>query len=665
MPLNLERNDATHRAVVQLYQLVEDYLLRHMGESVERLVDAPDWERMVTLEIMRLRREAQKAAGMIDSLLPRLSERAIEEALIIGATDAYSDIKAALGEEAAATASLSSAVNHAGMYALAGELQGDLAKLRHSVLRSADDMYRRTVQEATAKTVAGAQAIGGAWRDAAKQMARDGLTGFVDNSGRTWKLDTYAEMATRTATNRAHMMGHSQAMIDHGLDLIVVSSHRNPAPQCAPFEGKVLSLTGKHSGRSTMDNLVDGTTAIVNVKCSLDEALAKGFRHPNAILGDDQLIDMLGGAVAGSKGTYCGPAITIRTAKGNVATVSPEHPVLTGRGWVTAETVRVGDDVFNAASSHGAVAGSPIEPNNNDMVTTVHDAFRALEAVGTSSFIPTTGHNFDDDRRFLKEEVHVVETEHSLLPVLDTEIVKETGEVRFIRPDMELFGEVSDSAFEAGESVLRAAVFRALPDSDSDAVKFALNSCSGNAHDWGDVYAGQAGIVEPLGLVDVESLSAREAESGFYETMPACRAGDSEDPRAVLEGLSAFVETDKVVGVDFVHFSGHAFDFQTVDGVYALSSIIVHNCKHTWSAYVPGTRLPVPEPDPDHEGYKATQKQRYYERKIREWRRAEAVAVDKQYKDEARAKIRHYQQLAQQNADDNGLRRKKERESLR
>lgn len=368
MPLNLERNDSTHRAVVQLYQLVEDSLLRRMGESVERLIEAPDWERMVTLEIMRLRREAMKAAGMIDSVLPRLTEKALEEALMIGATDAYAGIKAVLGEEAAATASLSSAVNHAGMYALAGEMQGDLAKLRHSVLRAADDMYRRTVQVAAAKTVTGAQAIGGAWRDAARQMAREGLTGFVDDKGRKWKLDTYAEMATRTATNRAHMLGHSQAMIDHGLDLIVVSSHRNPAPQCAPFEGKVLSLTGKHSGRSKMDNLVDGTTAIVNVKCSLDEAIAKGFRH---------------------------------------------------------------------------------------------------------------------------------------------------------------------------------------------------------------------------------------------------------------------------VG-----------------------------CRHTWSAYVPGAKLPTPEPDPDHEGYKATQKQRYYERKIREWRRAEAVAVDKQYKDEARAKIRHYRQLAQQNADDNGLRRKKERETL-
>ncbi|MDK7314476.1 hypothetical protein QP495_11175, partial [Lactobacillus crispatus] len=90
---------------------------------------------------------------------------------------------------------------------------------------------------------------------------------------------------------------------------------------------------------------------------------------PNAILGGEQAIDTFAGTVGASKGTYFGPAFTIRTAKGHKATVSPEHPILTRNGWRTAESIRVGDHLFHTVKSDRPVPVIGGEPKLEEMPT--------------------------------------------------------------------------------------------------------------------------------------------------------------------------------------------------------------------------------------------------------------------------------------------------------
>ncbi|MDQ0281814.1 phage minor capsid protein [Rhodococcoides fascians] len=81
--------------------------------------------------------------------------------------------------------------------------------------------------------------------------------------------------------NNTLMESHIDRMLDRGLDLVVVSSHRNPAPNCQPFEGQVLSIGEERPGTVERPNATGGAPVTVRVKATMDEARTQGFRHPN------------------------------------------------------------------------------------------------------------------------------------------------------------------------------------------------------------------------------------------------------------------------------------------------------------------------------------------------------------------------------------------------
>lgn len=95
-------------------------------------------------------------------------------------------------------------------------------------------------------------------------LAENDLTSLVDKAGREWTLDRYTEMLVRTKTAEARNRGllNRSAELDH--DLVQVSDHNTDCPVCGPWEGEIISLTGKTPGYPT-----------------LAEAEADGLFHPN------------------------------------------------------------------------------------------------------------------------------------------------------------------------------------------------------------------------------------------------------------------------------------------------------------------------------------------------------------------------------------------------
>ncbi len=115
-----------------------------------------------------------------------------------------------------------------------------------------------------------------AQRKALDDMAKRGITGFTDTAGRQWRLDAYAEMATRTAVGRAQVAGTLARLRAQNMDLVIVSDHRGACKVCAPWESKVLSISGvgfPHTAKTG-----DGKT--VKVAGSIVEAHSAGLQHP-------------------------------------------------------------------------------------------------------------------------------------------------------------------------------------------------------------------------------------------------------------------------------------------------------------------------------------------------------------------------------------------------
>jgi hypothetical protein len=76
---------------------------------------------------------------------------------------------------------------------------------------------------------------------------------FIDNGGKKWTAERYAEMITRTKLrdiqNNIYMMDLSQV----GTDLIVIDNNGEyTCPSCTSYENKILSISGKTAGFETV-----------------------------------------------------------------------------------------------------------------------------------------------------------------------------------------------------------------------------------------------------------------------------------------------------------------------------------------------------------------------------------------------------------------------------
>jgi hypothetical protein len=93
---------------------------------------------------------------------------------------------------------------------------------------------------------------------------------MVDKAGRRWNLTTYVEMATRTAATELARRAQVAEVLRAGMDIVRVTVMPNCNPLCQPFQGRLLSLTGK----ATHDAL--GEPVVTTLK----DALSRGYNHP-------------------------------------------------------------------------------------------------------------------------------------------------------------------------------------------------------------------------------------------------------------------------------------------------------------------------------------------------------------------------------------------------
>jgi len=124
------------------------------------------------------------------------------------------------------------------------------------VKRSAELLLGRAVREQITQKIATGLISGEALREVRRNikgvLAEQGLDALKDKGGRSWKLDRYAEMLFRTKAVESRNRGLVNRMVENGYDLVQVSKHTGTCPLCAPWEGKILSITGKTDGYDTV-----------------------------------------------------------------------------------------------------------------------------------------------------------------------------------------------------------------------------------------------------------------------------------------------------------------------------------------------------------------------------------------------------------------------------
>ncbi len=145
----------------------------------------------------------------------------------------------------------------------------DLKKAETAILRMSNDKYRKAIFNAQVYANSGAGTYEKAVDMAVRDMLRAGLNCVEYKNGARHTLADYAEMAIRTASKRAYLMGEGEKRQEWGISLVVVNSRRGGCSDCAQYIGKVFIDDVYSGGKPT-----DGNYPL------LSEAIKKGLFHP-------------------------------------------------------------------------------------------------------------------------------------------------------------------------------------------------------------------------------------------------------------------------------------------------------------------------------------------------------------------------------------------------
>lgn len=208
------------------------------------------------------------ALDQLGAVVDPLARQAVAKAYEEGAQRAAAQIGAQVGRDPLASASFNG-VRVEAIQQLQASALDRLGASRRTVGRRVEDFYAKAGRRAAVRALLGAQGspqeaaralAGDITRDPEyKRLLRQGVSGFVDRSGRQWSLDTYSEMVVRTTTREAVVQGQVQRMADAGVNLARVSQHASSCSICRPFEGRLISLDGsltEFQGQSVADTSI-------------------------------------------------------------------------------------------------------------------------------------------------------------------------------------------------------------------------------------------------------------------------------------------------------------------------------------------------------------------------------------------------------------------------
>ncbi|RGC68430.1 Phage minor capsid protein 2 [Micromonospora sp. MW-13] len=282
MALTGEQIEDVTRGAVDLYRGAEQAILAEVTRRLAAGQDAPDWAVTRLAALGSLRQATERILALVAGRAPDLITEMLAAAYRSGQGIATRDLPASLLRDAPDLASAAGTVPRIGVVeSLAGALVADIEAKHSAVLRRVLDVYRLTIAQATAVSVAGGMTRRQASQWAFARFVDQGVTSFTDSAGRRWRLSSYVEMGARTVTQRAAVQGQTDRLTTLGVDTVIVSDSPRECPRCAPWEGKVLSISGGQRGRVELPNMVGSGTVTVDIAGSVGDARAAGLQHPN------------------------------------------------------------------------------------------------------------------------------------------------------------------------------------------------------------------------------------------------------------------------------------------------------------------------------------------------------------------------------------------------
>lgn len=255
--------ELARRLAIDAQRIYSEAVAEMLERTARRLaagIDAPGWAEAKLADVGRLRLEQTRILASLEANAAAAVTEALTEAYGVGAADAALELGGQFGRSSGSA-----------LQALIRDTVLNVTATHSAILRTTLDRYREIIAESTSRVAIGTETRRQATLKALDAFAAEGITGFRDSAGRRWELETYAEMAVRTASGRAAVAGSLDRIQERGMDFVIVSNAPEECKTCRPWEGKVLSISGANVGRQ------DGFTVVASV----DEARGEGLLHSN------------------------------------------------------------------------------------------------------------------------------------------------------------------------------------------------------------------------------------------------------------------------------------------------------------------------------------------------------------------------------------------------
>ncbi|CAM6004904.1 unnamed protein product [Sphagnum balticum] len=309
----------------------------------------------------------------------------------------------------------------------------------------------------------------------------------------------------------------------------------------------------------------------------------------NALIGVDQKINRL------FRRMYSGELTRLISSSGRMIETTPNHPILTNRGWIPAHQVDVGDNVFSTfeqGSNRGELNFKQAETRIEDLF----ESFRRLFPIETSSTIESDFHgdslvdqkieiinvqsplvlNFKSER--LQENLELMLSFASVPRLFDSgdignhpnSILSRLNELHSFL--LGKFGH-SDQVRSAAVSTLDSFLFQSPMDNKAAHSVFVRN---GKLTHSADV------IINRL-LREIHSipgyLPSFDKNTPSAEMLAEIIGVNSELRRDLFKKHSLNVEASRIVDKSSRKFSGHVYNLETDSNWYIAESLIIHNCR--------------------------------------------------------------------------------------
>lgn len=316
---------------------------------------------------------------------------------------------------------------------------------------------------------------------------------------------------------------------------------------------------------------------------------------------------------------YSGDLSSVVTDNGFVIEATPNHPVLTTRGWVPIKHIQMGDEIIGALSE----AFDGVEMNDNYRKSTFKDCFNTFSVIFGSKSITASLHDFHDDIA-PDEKIDIINLDCKLSDKIDVTFLEKFCEFiltwaesrridEHLSSDSRLLAALFSSIrIPAGIVSSFHQFFSIVTRCESHTILHTLRSGS-----WFNTILDQPVLYDVEGnlislrkffntksaSIEFKQLMNRQiykimwraiSETGLgsvnsisSETLAQIVCADTKLSSNFFNAQTAFEQRHRVADNVLRKFTGHVFNLETINGYYGIlagerhknHSLVVHNCR--------------------------------------------------------------------------------------